>query len=70
MLLVIRYPLLKASSVINGVRGWIPASTLVYALNPLIHQLNSGGLRKQDTFLWRGSQSIFEALKVTSSASD
>lgn len=70
VLLVIPYPLPKASSLNKGAWGWIPASTLVYALYPLIHQLNSGGLRKQDTFLWRGSQSVFEASKVTSSASD
>lgn len=70
VLLVIQYPLLKASFVIKGFQGWIPASTLVYVFYPLSHQLYPGGLRKQDTILWRHSQPVAEASKVTSSASD
>ena len=70
VLLVTQCLLLKVASVIKRVWGWIPASTLVYAFYPFIHQLYPGGLRKQATFLWRGSQPVFEASKVFSSASD
>lgn len=70
VLLVVWYPLMKASFVLKGFQGWIPACTLICVFYSLIHQLYPGDLRKQYTILQRGSQPVSEASKANSSASD
>lgn len=70
VLFAVWYPLMKASFVLMGFQGWIPACTLICVFYFLIQQLYPGKLRKQYTILQRGSQPVSEASKANSSASD
>lgn len=61
VLLVIWYPVLKATFILQGFQVWILACTLIFVFYSLIHQLYSCDQRRQSTVFQRGSQPISEA---------
>lgn len=64
VLMVVWYPLLKASFVLKGFQGWILACTLIFVFYSLIHQLYPRDQRKQYTIFQRGTQPVSEASKA------